>query len=125
MFVGPKGATPRRTHFSRLWKEAAAKAGIDPEVGLRFHDLRHTGNHLVSRSASLRDAMTRMGHASTWAALIYQHGDRDRERDIAAGLSAAIEAARAPKSESNGQVAGTEADSGAASDPGRDERRTL
>jgi len=51
--------------------------------------------------------MTRMGHRSTGAALIYQHGDRDRERDIAAGLSAAIEAARAPKSEPHGHVAGT------------------
>ena len=123
--VGPKGATPRRTHFSRLWKEAAATAGIDPEVGLRFHDLRHTGNYLVSRGASLRDVMTRMGHASTRAALIYQHGDRDRERDIAAGLSAAIAAARAPKSDSNGHAAGTGPYSGTSDDPGRDERRTL
>ena len=120
-----KGGDASRTHFSRLWKEAAATAGIDPEVGLRFHDLRHTGNYLVLRGASLRDVMTRMGHASTRAALIYQHADRDRERDIAAGLSAAITAARAPASDSNGHAAGTEADSGTASDPRRDERRTL
>jgi integrase len=125
VFVGPKGATPRRTHFSRLWRDAVAAAGIDPEVGLRFHDLRHTGNHLVSRGASLRDVMTRMGHASTRAALIYQHADRDRERDIAMGLSAAIDAARAPDSDSNGHAAGTEAVSAVASDPGRDEWRTL
>jgi hypothetical protein len=35
--------------------------------------------------------MTRMGHASTRAALIYRHADL--ERGIAAGLSAAITAA--------------------------------
>jgi integrase len=107
VFVGPKGATPRRSNFNRLWKEAAKKAGIDPEVGLRFHDLRHTGNHLTSRGASLRDVMNRMGHASTRAALIYQHADKDRERDIAAGLSQAITQALAASS--NGHVAGTEA----------------
>jgi hypothetical protein len=66
--------------------------------------------------AEQRDVMTRMGHASTRAALIYQHGDRDRERDIAAGLSAVIEAARAPTSDENGHAAGT--------DPIRAPRRT-
>ena len=64
VFVGPKGATPRRTHFSQLWQAATVKAGIDPEVGLRFHDLRHTGNYLTSQGASLRDVMARMGHAA-------------------------------------------------------------
>ncbi len=81
-------------------------AGIDPEVGLRFHDLRHTGNYLTSQGASLRDVMVRMGHASTRAALIYQHADRDRERNIAAGLSRAITDGLA---DANGHVAGTEA----------------
>jgi hypothetical protein len=76
-------------------------------------------------AGSLRDVMTRMGHASTRAALIYQHADRDRERDIAAGLSVAITAAQAPKSDSNGHAAGTEAESGTSDDPGRDQRRTL
>ena len=122
VFVGPKGATPRRSNFNRLWKEAAKKAGIDPEVGLRFHDLRHTGNHLTSRGASLRDVMNRMGHASTRAALIYQHADKDRERDIAAGLSQAITQALA---DANGHVAGTEAPDAPPAAPENDERRTL
>ena len=58
------------------------EAGIDPEVGLRFHDLRHTGNYLTSRGASLREVRARIGHASTRAALIYQHADR-----VASGAS--------------------------------------
>ena len=75
---GPNGATPRRSNFNRLWQEAVA-AGIAPEVGLHFHDLRHTGNNLT-RGASLKDVMRRLGHASTRAALIYQHADRESER---------------------------------------------
>ena len=99
----------------------AADAGIDPEVGLRVHDLRHTGAYLTSQGASLRDVMARMGHASTRAALIYQHADRDRERNIAAGLSRAITDALA---DANGHVAGTEAPGAPAQAPERDEPRT-
>ena len=105
VFKGPNGATPRRSNFNRLWQEAVAAAGIAPEVRLHFHDLRHTGNNLT-RGASLKDVMRRLGHTSTRAALIYQHADRDSERAIAAGLSETI---RAALSEPNGHVAGTEA----------------
>jgi integrase len=105
VFVGPKGATPRRSNFNRLWLSAVEEAGIAREVGLHFHDLRHTGNTLT-RGASLKDVMRRLGHASTRAALIYQHADRDSERAIAAELSSTIEAALAG---ANGHGAGTEA----------------
>jgi len=119
VFKGPNGATPRRSNFNRLWQEAVAAAGIAPEVGLHFHDLRHTGNNLT-RGASLKDVMRRLGHASTRAALIYQHADRESERAIAAGLSGTIEAALA---ESNGHVAGTKASEptseGQPDDPGK------
>ena len=66
--------------------------------GLHFHDLQHTDNMLAAESASLRELMARMGHSSTRAALIYQHASRDRERAIAAAVSARVEAAR-PKGE--------------------------
>jgi hypothetical protein len=69
----------------------------------------------------VREVMARMGHASTRAALIYQHADRDRERDIAAGLSDAITDALAGP---NGHVAGTAAPGVPVKAPGRDERRT-
>jgi integrase len=42
VFVGPKGATPKRGNFQVTWSKAVEKAGV-PE--LDFHDLRHTGEH--------------------------------------------------------------------------------
>jgi len=38
--------------------------------------------------------MTRIGHASTRAAMIYQHASRDRDTTIAAALDALIVEAR-------------------------------
>jgi integrase len=119
VFVGPKGATPRRSNVNRLWQSAARKAGIDPAVGLHFHDLRHTGNHLT-KGASLKDVMRRLGRASTRAALIYQHADRESERAIASGLSDTITAALAG---TNGHGAGTTA-AGGSSTQSRTGRRT-
>ncbi|WP_308120074.1 tyrosine-type recombinase/integrase [Streptomyces bambusae] len=85
VFIGAKGATPRRNHFNRLWRKACEKAGIK---GLHFHDLRHTGNTLAaSTGASTRELMTRMGHSTARAALIYQHAGADRDRLIADALS--------------------------------------
>jgi integrase len=93
VFVGPKGATPKRGNFQVTWSEAVEKAGVP---GLHFHDLRHTGNTLAAEGASLRELMARMGHNSARAALIYQHATKDRERAIGAAISARIEAVRAP-----------------------------
>ena len=62
--------------------------------GLHFHDLRHTGNMLAASSrVSTRDLMTRMGHDSMAAALIYQHASRMADHAIAAHLDAALAAA--------------------------------
>jgi integrase len=95
VFVGPKGATPRRSNFNRAWSVAlgqAVKDGTALPDGLHFHDLRHTANGFASNVASLKELMARMGHSTTRAALIYQHAQRDREREIAAAVSAAVEA---------------------------------
>ncbi|MFE0625770.1 tyrosine-type recombinase/integrase [Streptomyces sp. NPDC058864] len=92
VFKGPKGATPRRNHFNRLWRKACAAVNVK---GLHFHDLRHTGNTLAaSTGASTKELMTRMGHSSPRAALIYQHASAQRERVIADAVSALIESAR-------------------------------
>lgn len=85
---GAKGATPRRNHFNRLWRCACGQAGIK---GLHFHDLRHTGNTLAAATgASTRELMTRMGHSTARAALIYQHATAERERLIGNAVSAAV-----------------------------------
>ena len=53
------------------WSRARRAVGSN---GLRFHDLRHTGNTLAaSTGASTKELMSRLGHASPRAALIYQH----------------------------------------------------
>ncbi|WP_354641976.1 tyrosine-type recombinase/integrase [Kitasatospora camelliae] len=82
LFIGPRGGRLRRSNFRDDWSAAKAKAGISAEV--HFHDLRHTGNTLASQSgASTRELMTRMGHSTARAALIYQHMTSDRDRAIA------------------------------------------
>jgi hypothetical protein len=54
---------------------------------VHFHDLRHTGNSLTATAgANLRELMTRMGHSSTCAALIYLHSTDERQRAIADAL---------------------------------------
>lgn len=91
LFVGPKGGTPRRTHFVKPWREAKRLAGVEESVHL--HDLRHTGNHFAAWSgASTRELMARMGHASIRAALIYQHATSERDRVIADALDRLIAA---------------------------------
>lgn len=73
VFTTENGRNIWRGFFNKLvnWSQAVAKLGA-PD--LHFHDLRHTGNTLAaSTGTSLRDLMTRMGHDSPRAALIYQH----------------------------------------------------
>ncbi len=95
MFVGPRGGRLLRSNYSRYWREAVDKAGLG-DLGLHFHDLQTTANSFVASSASLRELMTRMGHAGPRAALIYQHANREREREITAALSRRIEASTSP-----------------------------
>jgi integrase len=77
----------RRSNFQRAsnWTTSVNEIGLP---GFHFHDLRHTGNTLASRTgASLADLMARMGHSSTRAALIYQHTGQEQDKDIADALS--------------------------------------
>ncbi|MGW6011454.1 tyrosine-type recombinase/integrase [Streptomyces sp. NPDC055210] len=93
VFLGEKGAAFRRSSFGRKWRRARDVVGMPN--GFRFYDLRHTGHTLSTRSgATLKDTMVRAGQSSEKAALIYQHSDADRQREVAAGLDAAIRKAR-------------------------------
>ena len=84
VFCGPKGAMLRRGNFSTKWTKARRAVGLED---LHFHDLRHTANTLAAATgASTRELMHRMGHASSAAALRYQHATRDRDRAIAQAL---------------------------------------
>ncbi|MEU3277269.1 tyrosine-type recombinase/integrase [Streptomyces antibioticus] len=93
VFVGEKGAPFRRTSFGRKWRRARTAAGL-PD-GFRFYDLRHTGHTLSTRSgATLKDTMVRAGQSSEKAALIYQHSDEERQREVASGLDDLVRAER-------------------------------
>ena len=75
------------------WTAKVKESGLP--AGFHFHDLRHTGNHLASKSgASTRELMQRMGHSTMRAALVYQHATDERAREIAARLNTATTARR-------------------------------
>lgn len=100
LFVGEKGAPFRRTSFGRKWRRARTAVGL-PD-GFRFYDLRHTGHTLSTRSgATLKDTMVRAGQSSEKAALIYQHSDNERQREVAAGLDEMVRAERAKSHKDN------------------------
>ena len=87
IFQAPAGGLIRRSNFNRrVWAPAVRSVGL---TDFHFHDLRHTGNTLAAMTgASTRELMSRMGHASPRAALIYQHATRERDAEIAARLGA-------------------------------------
>jgi integrase len=84
LFNGTGGGPLRRAVLFRAWSEARSVVGLGH---LHFHDLRHTGNTMAaSTGASTRELMARMGHASSEAALRYQHATRERDVVIASRL---------------------------------------
>jgi integrase len=80
--------------FNKLvrWPAAVEKIGVP---GLHFHDLRHTGNTIAVRAgASTRELMSRMGHDSAQAAIIYQHATAEADRAIAQAVDKVLRADR-------------------------------
>lgn len=78
-------------NWSRVLKRALAEADL-PEI--RTHELRHTGATLAAQSgATLKELMTRLGHATPHAAMIYQHAASHRDVEIASALDRAIASA--------------------------------
>jgi len=85
VFPAPEGGYMRRSNFRRrVWLPATEAVGVG---GLRFHDLRHTAATLAhTAGANTRELMARIGHASSDAALRYQHVMSGRDDAIAAAL---------------------------------------
>lgn len=105
VFTGPRGGTPKRGSWRSTvkWTTKVKEAGLP--AGFHFHDLRHTGNHLASKSgASTKELMHRMGHGSMRAALIYQHNTDERAREIAVRLNEVV--ARETKRDDDDGAAG-------------------
>jgi Phage integrase family len=105
VFTMQRGGPMRRGQFQPC-DELEKERHRDWCTNLHFHDLRHTGNTLAAATgSSLRDLMTRMGHDSPRAAMIYQHATNAADQLIADGLSLLIEQHR--KGDRLGHVEGT------------------
>lgn len=84
VFTGDRGATPRRGNWRANVRWPALIRDVGLPTGFRFHDLRHTGNHLAAQTgASTRELMQRMGHSTVRAAMVYQHATDARARGLA------------------------------------------
>jgi integrase len=108
VFTGTQRQPLRRASLYTAWLRATGQLGLD---GVRLHDLRHTGATLAAATgASTKELMNRLGHASSDAALRYQHATQDRDVAIARALSD-LASARSDHSEprQDGQVGQGEA----------------
>lgn len=70
--------------LQRAWSNARVDVG---RADLHLHDLRHTGlTFAAATGATTAELMRRAGHASTDAALRYQHATRERDQVLAQAL---------------------------------------
>jgi integrase len=70
--------------LQRAWTRARQSVG---RLDLHLHDLRHTGlTFAATAGATTAELMHRAGHASSEAALRYQHATRDRDELLALSL---------------------------------------
>jgi integrase len=100
VFTKTNGSMLDRRNFHTMWRRATRKAGV-PDY--HFHDLRHLASTMAAVSgATTRELMSRMGHSSHRAALIYQHATEDRDRAVAEAMSRLAEAQPLPKLRSVG-----------------------
>lgn len=85
VFVRSDGSNLRAFDVHRYWRRSRDAVGL-PQ--LHVHDLRHAGLTLAAQSgATLAEVMRRAGHSTSRAALIYQHGAEDRDREVAERMS--------------------------------------
>jgi integrase len=84
LFCGENGSPLSIGVLQRAWARARMTIGRDD---LHLHDLRHTGLTLAAATgATTAELMHRAGHASSDAALRYQHATRDRDQVLADAL---------------------------------------
>lgn len=92
IFATKSGHPLARSNWTATFGRARKEVGL-PNV--HFHDLRHAAATMaVQTGATLKDTMTRLGHSSPRAALIYQHAASDRDHAIARALDQAAQAAQ-------------------------------
>jgi len=88
LFRTATGTLPARSNLSTTFGRALVAAGA-PQV--RFHDLRHVAQVFAAEAgATLPELMTRLGHSTPAAALVYLHARSDRDQALTDALSAAM-----------------------------------
>jgi integrase len=93
LFCSPNGPPLSVGVLQRAWTMARLTVG---RPDLHLHDLRHTGlTFAAATGATTAELMRRAGHASTEAALRYQHATSDRDRVLAKALEDLMEAGEA------------------------------
>jgi integrase len=85
LFTRRDGSQLRACHVQNAWITARKRVG---RTDAHLHDLRHAGLTLTAQlDATVAEVQRRAGHASSRAALMYQHAAASRDRDLAALLS--------------------------------------
>jgi integrase len=95
LFTTTTNAIVTRRRWSAVMANARAKVGVPTAT---WHGLRHTGLTLAASvpGVTLRDLMTRGGHSTPRAALLYQHTAADADARAAMGLGDVIAVALGP-----------------------------
>jgi integrase len=94
VFTKESGVSLDRNNFYTMWRRATRRAGV-PDY--HFHDLRHLAATMAAVSgATTRELMSRLGHSSSRAALIYQHATEDRDLAIAEAMSRLVQPTHLP-----------------------------
>ena len=85
VFTSVKGSPLLNRTFAPYWHRALAGTDLKD---IRFHDLRHlAGTEAATAGASLRELMSRMGHASSAASLRYLKASEIRDKDISDAIA--------------------------------------
>ncbi len=94
LVTGRRGTELTRNALQGAWEAARARVG---RRDLRLHDLRHTGLTVAAATgATTVELMHRAGHASTAAAMRYQHALKDRDRALADAIGMLVERSVVP-----------------------------
>jgi integrase len=85
LFPAAHGGTLAVSTLQKSFYPAREAAG---RPDLHWHDLRHTGATLAAQNgATLAELMSRLGHSTPQAAMIYQHATQERDAEIAKRMS--------------------------------------
>ncbi|GEK21003.1 putative prophage phiRv2 integrase [Cellulomonas xylanilytica] len=75
--------------FATIFKRAVEQTSLP--TTFRFHWLRHTGLTFAAQTgATVAELQARAGHSTPSTAMRYQHATTERDRDLAAALSALV-----------------------------------